>query len=210
MSSKDISLTELLNEVFRNKMIDVHTSIPAIVVSFDAVKKTKYAIPAIKRKYEGSVEAEQLPLLVDIPVNFPQSSKAIVAFPLEAGDPVTLVFSERSLDFWKKSGGIVDPDDRRTHSLSDAVAFPGSFHIGGGIPANSDDFIIKYYNGLIKMTKDDKITIGNNNAELLKILSDLLTGLENALVNTNLGPQPLINASTFTALKTVLDNNLRG
>lgn len=48
-----------------------------------------------------------------------------LALPVAVGDTGLLIFSDRSLDVWLATGGIVDPGDDRRHALSDAVFVPG-------------------------------------------------------------------------------------
>jgi len=204
--AKTPTLSEVINLAIENNSYNLHTSIPAIVESFDYTKKTISAKIALKRKYKSENQSKELPILTDIPILYPQTNKSIISFPLEKKDPVLLIFSERSIDAWKTTGGITDPQDTRKHNISDAIAIPGVFPISGGIQIEEKNFLLKFNNALIKLTDNDKISIGNNTVELLQIISDLLQGLVDAKVNTQLGPQPLINAATFANLKSLLGN----
>jgi hypothetical protein len=103
----------------------VHTSLPGVVVEYDAGKRRATVQPSLKRR-AGNKEYIAFPLLIDVPVQFPGSKKWIIHFPLEAGDEVAVFFSERALEAWKDAGqdGIEDPDPRR-YDLCDAYCAPG-------------------------------------------------------------------------------------
>lgn len=197
------TLDKVINTLIDNKLSQIHTSIPAIIKSFDAKNKKISAQISLKRKLKDGI-LKEYPLLEDIPIAYFQSSNAIISIPLKINDPVILFFSERSLDIWKKTGGLIDPNDPRKHNLSDAFAMPAIFSFGNGLPAHSENLLIKYNDIEINLTPNNKISIGNNSQELLSIIYSLLQGLIDAKVNTYFGPQPLINAATFSSLKSNL------
>ena len=49
----------------------------------------------------------------------------LLVFPLAAGDPCWLVFSEASTGAWQTSGDVSDPQDLRRFGLGYPVAIPG-------------------------------------------------------------------------------------
>jgi len=200
MDSITPTFEKVIKTMIDNSLINLHTAMPAIVESFDPIKKEISAVPAIKRKL-SSGEVNDLPLIENIPICYPQSSSALISFPLKKGDSVMLIFSERSLDLWKSKGGKVNPNDVRKHDLSDAVAIPGVFSKNKGLPAHAENLVIQHNDATINMSPDNKFSIGNNSQELLTILSDLLTALSEAKTNTMLGPQPLFNFTTYLQLK---------
>lgn len=107
----------------------LRVSVPALVVSFNALKQTISAQPAIKEKRvdraTGEIEWVALPVLQDIPVQFPQGGGVALTFPLVAGDEVLLVFADSCIDSWFAFGSVQQWNDRRRHDLSDAIAIPG-------------------------------------------------------------------------------------
>lgn len=106
------------------RLKDVHTLLPGIIASFDSVKQTASVQPAIKRIFteRGPVN---LPLCVDVPVEFPGGGGFFLTFPVKPGDECTLAFSERCIDFWFINGGVQLPAEYRLHDLSDAFARVG-------------------------------------------------------------------------------------
>lgn len=110
------------------KLLDVHTSMPAIVISYNADERTVTAQPAIQRVFsegEGLEGATNLPPCVDVPVIFPMGGGYELTFPIKAGDECLLIFSERCIDNWFGTGEPSEPADFRQHDLSDAIAYVG-------------------------------------------------------------------------------------
>lgn len=104
--------------------LNLHTALPAKVVSFDAVKQTVTLAVQIKMQLADGSGAD-IPPLVDVPVSFPRGGGFAVTFPLRAGDEGIALFSERCIDGWWQSGGASLPLDFRLHDLSDAMFIPG-------------------------------------------------------------------------------------
>lgn len=111
-----------------NKLMDVHTALPAIIISFDPEKRTVSAQPAIQRVFsegEGKAGADNLPPCVDVPVVFPTGGGYEITFPVNTGDECLLMFAERCIDSWFETGQPSEPADFRQHDLSDAFAIVG-------------------------------------------------------------------------------------
>ena len=128
--AREISATEFSDTKaqINNSMMDLHTSMPAIVMSFDAKTRTVTAQPAIQRVFsegEGISGAVNLPPCVDVPVVFPSGGGYEITFPVKEGDECLLIFSERCIDSWFTTGEPSEPADYRHHDLSDAFAIVG-------------------------------------------------------------------------------------
>jgi len=65
------------------------------------------------------------PVLVDCPYFVLQGGGAYLDMPIKAGDFCVVLFNDRNIDNWWKSGTAMDPDDFRKHSLSDGIALVG-------------------------------------------------------------------------------------
>lgn len=122
---------------------DIRCAIPAQVVSFNAEKQTVEAQPLIREKLvdrqTGTISFVPLPVLVDIPVCFPQAGNFVLTMPVAAGDEVLLVFSDNNIDSWWEAGGIQNWNDRRRHDLSDAIAVVGLNSVPNVIPSIAND-----------------------------------------------------------------------
>lgn len=122
-----VSLDTGLRLVFEAMISGLHTAFPALVESFDPVTLRCDVQPCITRKYPNNPAPAMLPKITDVPVVFPSSGNLSIVFPLDPGSYVLCMCSERSLEQWLTTGGIVDPTDTRVCDLSDAVAIPGLF-----------------------------------------------------------------------------------
>lgn len=123
----------VLQQVIARALLDVNTSIPGTVKSFNPKNQTVVATPNIRmiqNKKDGTTKKLDMPDLIEVPCIFPYSitSDLSLTFPVSEGDQCLLIFSQRSIDNWHELGGIQDPvEDKypRAHSLSDAIAILG-------------------------------------------------------------------------------------
>lgn len=115
---------QAIDVTVRNRLKELHTSLPGIIQSYDPTKNTAVVQPAIQRVFTDTGPAN-LPLLFDVPIVFPGGKNFAITFPVTKGDECVLMFFERSMNYWYKSGGVQQPSNFRLHNLSDAVAFVG-------------------------------------------------------------------------------------
>lgn len=121
-------ISDALNAFVAAAASGLHVAMPGRVESYDPVKQRVHVQPVIRRGFteeDGSRSTEQLPIVPDVPVVFPGSGPYSISWPIAKGDIVLLVFADQSLDRWLALGEIVDPQDDRNHTLSDAIAIPG-------------------------------------------------------------------------------------
>lgn len=170
------SLTEVIESVLERRLLDLHTSIPGIIQSYDPNNKTVDVRPAIKRKFIEDGSEQELNLITDVPVAFLQTNSFIFSVPLQKGDEVLLIFSERSMDKWLRDGKIVNPEDPRKFDLSDAIAVPILKPIGTGKKADSSNALIEHGAASLKMSQKG-FSFSNDSSELLASLSSLLSKL---------------------------------
>lgn len=128
---ENITLAQVIRAAQNALKAGLHTSLPGVVKSYDAQKKTADIQPVIKVPvYDPETgepgEAETLPVIPNVPVSMPRGGGFHLSFPLEAGDHVTLVFSESATGQWRTSGEVSEPGDVRRHSLGYPTAFPGA------------------------------------------------------------------------------------
>jgi hypothetical protein len=109
---------------------NMRVSCPAKVLKWDAAKCMVNVQPLLKTYYFDDESEDQVtvdePVICNVPVVFPWGMLA----DIPVGHTVLLVFCDRSLDSWLVNGGMVNPDDERSHDLNDAIAFPGLFDFG--------------------------------------------------------------------------------
>lgn len=196
------TLAEVIRTVIDAKLVDLHTSLPGKVVDYDSAKQTATVKISLMRMYEGETQAVELPPIPNVPVVWPRTAKAQVHLPLAADDDVWLIFSERSLDQWKSSGGVIDPKDRRRHNLTDAVAL-----VGGTAPVKpftvNDPESIEIVNdqGKVQIKSDGTVNLGDyapqKSVALGEAVEARLEAIENGI--TTLISSLNANVTVYTA-----------
>jgi hypothetical protein len=202
MSETTPTLEEVISEAIADSLLNLYTSMPGQVVSYDPAKQTISVKPCIKSTDANGVVTER-PQIDNVPVMFPRGKKSSFTFPIQAGDPVLLVFSMRSLDVWKQKGGIVDPLDFRKFNITDAFAIPGG-SAKSKVLADAHASHARLVNdkAMIEMQEAGKFRITNGTEELLDLMDQLIACLQEAKTTTAIGPQPLW-ANTQTVLSTI-------
>lgn len=187
-----------------NILKELHTSMPGIIETFDPVKQTASIQPAIKRIFktdDGDKEiltATALPILINVPIQFPRGGGFSLTFPVKEGDECLLVFCERSFDNWHTFGGVKRPGAKRFHSLSDATAFVGLSSLTNSVP-NYDDTNVQlkkddgtveftlFDDGNARLKADTKITLESPDVECtsnLKVSGNLEVTGDSTLSDT--------------------------
>lgn len=125
---EDLSLNGLFNQHISNTMNRLFTAIPGRVVGSPDLKSQRCDVQILVDRVTVEGEPQRHPLLLNVPIIFPGSKTSQLTFPIDDGDTVMLVFSQRSIDRFKlgSSNGHV-PADFRKYSRNDAVAIPGLF-----------------------------------------------------------------------------------
>ena len=118
-------LEEGLRIAMESHQSHMWTSIPGIVAGVDLAAQTLSVQPSIQGSVtapDGSVQAVNLPLLVDVPIVWPRAGGFALTFPIKAGDEVLVVFASRCIDAWWQGGGVGAQAEARMHDLSDGFA----------------------------------------------------------------------------------------
>jgi hypothetical protein len=168
MSTTNTEQTDTAFEkIFKSLMLNVHTVLPGVVVSFDPSIPTAKVQPALQRVFSVTGEPVDLPPCLDVPVVFPGSGDFWLTVDLKPGSYVLLAFSERSIENWKEQGGVLDPEINRTFNLSDAFAIAGVLPVAEKLTADVESDCIslrKKDNSVHVKVEDSKITCQVANA----------------------------------------------
>ncbi len=151
---------------------------PGVVNSYDPVTRQAEIQPLIKRKAFGAESPVALPPVPNVPVLHPQTQAGALILPVAAGDPVLLVFTDRSLDDWKASNGSqpTEAKDKRKHDFSDCYAI-----LGGWPSALSFTPATDAANLALQVASGTKMYLGNDTDELLSIMHAVFEQLETLL-----------------------------
>lgn len=155
-----MSLEGAIADMIEDRMLDVHTALPARVTKYDPATQTADVLPLVR------VNGEKLPVIPGVPVAWPRAGGAFVSLPMVAGDFVFLVFAEQALGVWRAvNGAETAPGDLRRHHLSGAVAlpclFPDSVQLAD---VHSDNVVVGFDGGnQVHIKPDGKVSLGSEN-----------------------------------------------
>lgn len=160
------TLSQAVQNIVWSILSNVHTAMPGIVQSYDAATQKATVKPQLKKNYLDGTELS-LPVVSNVPIIFPRTAKASLTFPIEQGDKVLLIFSERSLDEWLSQGAEVKPQDRRKFDLSDGLAIPGLYDFGTPSPSDGSSVELKFNDANITIKDDGEMTLTNGDAKIV-------------------------------------------
>ena len=137
------SIPETLLAALQGFQSELWTALPGIIQSFSPSAMTAVVQPAIRAKinkpaffsYQSPSKIDdqskefcwdQLPLLLDCPVIFPNGGGVTLTFPVATGDECLVIFASRCIDAWWQSGGIQNQAALRMHNLSDGFVLVGA------------------------------------------------------------------------------------
>ena len=208
------NLAQTIENTILRKLGDVHTSIPGNVARYDPVKQVADIEIAVKRKVASDGSGITIPIIKNVPVRFPRSGKYSIHFPLEKGDRVHVLFCERSLDNWKKSGmRVSEPADvPRFFDYSDAVAIPGLYPDSEPIAfddaTEQDGMTLQSETMKISLTSDGKVVIGKSGSTqeeplvlgnvMISALTDIVAQVKQIATDIKTGPVGIGNAGSPT------------
>lgn len=185
----ELSLEDVLDMARDAWLNEVHTMLPARVLSYDAASQTCSARPMVRRALpasDGSLVQETLPDVHGVPVCWPSAGPWFVHMPLAAGHGVLLACAERDYARWRQTGDVGDSTDIRNHSLSFAFAIPGArprTAALGDVPAGTM-VLGKDGGSTIRIKDSGEIDVGTSAAQkvaLENLVSDALTQLKTAI-----------------------------
>jgi hypothetical protein len=119
---------EMIRSAIDQAMTRMWTSAPGRVVSYNAQKQTasiQITVKSFVKQPDGSQKAVDLPILEEVPVQFPGAGGQTMTFPVKAGDETVVMFMSRASDAQQQSGGDQQPSDASTHGLSHPRAMLG-------------------------------------------------------------------------------------
>jgi hypothetical protein len=211
--------SESFTRNFKALMSNVHTALPGVIENYTG-NRIASVKPQVQKPLADGTYLD-LPVIEEVPIIFPSTSEFSFTYPLKKGDPVWIMFAERSIEEWIKNGGNSKPSDIRRFSLTDAVAIPGVFN-------NKVEFPQSDNNNVTIQFKDKSITIDTNgninidgtainlngdsksfvtHAELNTALQTFLTALNAELTTIQAGAAAAISASGLWLTPLVIGNN---
>ena len=172
--AEEPTLDEVLDITIQACATELRVAMPGRVTKYNESKREVDVQPLIMRRGIDEPKPTNLPVLANVPVMFPQTSKGVLLLPIAAGDPVTLIVSDRDLSAWKAGKDLqpTEPNSIRKHNLSDCWAYPGGWPGAKPFtPAASGAMAMQVVPGT-------PIYIGNGTDELLQIASNAFTSMK--------------------------------
>ena len=149
---------QAITRFLEGRLMDVHTISVGIVQDFDGAKRRASIQPALDN-VKTSGETVQKPLLLDVPVLTHQTKRWLIGLPLEAGDTVLLVYSERGIERFKRTLQRGAPEAGVMHAEKDAIAIPGFGPVGTVTLATEPGVTVQSVDGETAVfLEDEKIT----------------------------------------------------
>lgn len=200
---------EYLISLIREEILEVNTSLPAIIISYSGGLASVRPIGTRKLSQGSSLNfplgSIKYPIIYNVPVVWPRFAMdtAGVKGPITPGSKCNLQFSQRALDEFMGFG-----DDTRNHDLNDAVAVMGVYPKALSVFSNNNDDMIMYYGtGFIKVKSTGFVEINDDtdnavNFSNLKAQFNELKDAFNALVTAFSMHTHPVNINSLTALPT--------
>lgn len=128
-----LSRGEIIERAVSVRLARTHVAFPASIVEIQSAPARKRvsvrpAVDFVVIGADGRPTYERAPVIHGVPLAFPRSPRAGVTFPVEVGDPVLVVVSDRPLGDWLRSATATEATataDVGSHCLDGAVAIPG-------------------------------------------------------------------------------------
>ena len=212
LNNADPVLQDLLELHKKDILLSFNCHAIATIQSFDGEKQTVTATINYTKSYfqrnkdTGKYEKIEVdyPLLMDCPAIVIRGGKAGLTMPIKKDDHCLILFNDRSLDEWFKSGQKVPLESPRLHDLSDGVALVGLSHTQNSIK----DYDLEnpvLFNGETKITiKETKIVLENETESLNDILQDLIIAIKGIATNpVSNGSPASLSAATISNLTNI-------
>lgn len=184
------TLADLLRQVQTATLGRVRTVTPGTIVAYDRTRQAATVQPALRIPRTDPETGERVfarvPPIASCPVLWPSGGGCSLTWPLEEGDPCTILVAERSTDEYRATGeGDIEPQDPRRFDWSDALVMPAWSPFSAPIPAAG-------VHATAAVLRADELLLGSSNATDWVALAGLVLARLNAI-------ETAFNGHTHTA-----------
>ena len=191
------TLTQALKDFKDDIVFGFHCIKIGRIIDFDKHKKTASIQILFKKTLpNGDIQSENK--LVNCPVFTLQGGGAYIQMPISKGDDCIVIFADRSIEAWRKSGMEQKPIGNWAHSLKDGIAIVGLNSYVSNMPDNEEGTLKIGKGDFVLRIKDGKISIKNNITDLYTLIDGLLSIL--AVLKT---PNNLIDPTQAAQIKEI-------
>lgn len=187
--ASDLSTSELIRDGVAFGLASTFVAFPATIVEIQAGARKRVAVQpatdAVFRGPDGRPTFQRLPVIYGVPVQFPRTPRSGFMFPVEVGDPVLIVVTDRPIGEWLRKATETPVADVGNHCLDGAVAIPGLLP-DNSEPIEFDHPVIGYFGALACAVhiNESEVRIGANVDTQPIALAPLLEAVIDALANT--------------------------
>ena len=161
---------------YRNNSAQEWNSIPAVITGYDRSTEKATVRPLIKQVMRDRSTREYASI-TSVPVWTPRTAFAALKLPVQVGDKVLLVFSQRSLDETLftdlsdlKIPDTIDPKDNRLKSYNDCVALAGFNDFNSAIGTTDSVTLINNWKkgseNSVELKADGSVEVKNSSATI--------------------------------------------
>ena len=177
-SSSKGTVFDTIKTIFNSLLAEsIHTCMPGRIEKYDSKTRKATVLPLIKKKY---LDGEVIPFkpIEEVPVMFYGVNAAGLRLPENEfiGQTVTLIFAERSLDFWLEKGTETEPGLRRKFDLTDAIAIL-SLNSFNNEDQGGENLEVFFKEGVVRIKPDGMIEMGKDT--FLKLINENFKTLYN-------------------------------
>ncbi|WPJ20657.1 putative baseplate protein [Pseudomonas phage vB_PF_Y1-MI] len=193
-------LGDYIQTQFQINLGELYTALPCIVTNVvgDFGNQRVDVQSSINTLYKDGT-SEEMSQILGVPVLLPGSSTSMVSFPINVGDTVLCVFSQRSMDNFKLGNGQPTvANDYRKFSDQDAVAIPGLFPFSRSVnrsairkfPHNPKTDLVVAHNiasgteVMIQMQQDGNLNINTEMTVTVNCKNGVVNATESYTINT--------------------------
>lgn len=175
-----VSIEEVLDAVKGQTKGEINVCLPAKVLSYDSATQTATVQPTVRTFFyneDGVATAEKLPAIPKAPVAYFQTGDFAMHAPLKAGDNVTLVVADRSIDaFMATNNADTVARDARRFDWTDAIVLPQPPSPDAIEALDAENFFVGLKDGSagVTYTPAGKTLYEAGGEELLQTLLNLL------------------------------------
>lgn len=209
---ENLGLEGVLRQYITNSINGVFTSMPARIQKVVSLPEQRIDVQLLVDRIKPDGETLKHPVVLNVPLIFPGSKTSQFSFPVEVGDTVLCVFSQRSIQRFKLgANNNHEPIDLAKYSRNDAMAIPGLFSFPSAVndPSkrtlshNTSDAVMVHNIGSsneceVRLEQSGNIVINAPG-------NDVTVNCENSIVNADNSSEvntqtATINASTSTTI----------
>lgn len=173
-----VPVSEIVRAALETGMAELRVAMPGVIQSFDSKMQWADVQPCLSDTVvqDGEETTYTLPVVSNVPVQFPGGGGLSITFPVRKGDPCFLIFCDRSLDSWLDTGKVGAPIPLHHHQLTDAVCVLG-------VRSRAD---------ALRVFDTSRVTIGKDSGTTHQI------ALGDIVANVLSGIRTIFNAHTHT------------